>query len=112
MRWMAAAALVVSMAACAESSPVPVSTEAPVPVSPTTAAPSVTTARPEIADVNSLVNDAAAAACVDGVLTPAELADYTSRLRDLGVDPGSASSRTAIIVACGLTTADAIDRLP
>ncbi len=115
VRWiLMAAALALLAAACEDAAtPTPTTTATVIAdTSPQIQASTTTTTPAASADLISLVTEAAAAACDDGLLTRQDLEGYKTRLRDLGVDPGSALSRTAAIVECGLTTEEALDRLP
>ncbi len=114
VRWIAmAAALALFAAACEDAVTLtPTTTTTVVADTSPQIQASTTTRTPASADLINLVTEAAAAACDDGLLTRQDLEGYRTRLRDLGVDPGSALSRTAAIVECGLTTEEALDRLP
>ena len=100
------------MAGCGNSATVPSPpTATAVTVATQPSIPSTTSRAGASFDVIDAVNDAAVTACADGVLTPNDLDVYRDTLQDFRVDPGSALSRTALIVECGLTDESALDLL-
>lgn len=80
----------------------------PAPATSTTAA-AVEGASTDLIDD---VSDAASDACGDGTMTSGDLVSYKAAVERLGISPGSALSRTAVIVECGASNDDVLTWLP
>ena len=112
MRLIATAFVLALLVASCEATATDTATTAPtVPATTSTRPPSVTTTR-SASDLVGSANDAAELACADGLLTRTELETFKATLREIGVDTSSALARTALIVECGLSTDEVLDRLP